>query len=72
MKQPTLEITAYFAFWAAKNHEIHDLAEEVHEFARQLEKANEAERFKLCAQYIRKKQKDCLAAEQVTTARLIQ
>jgi hypothetical protein len=57
MKQPTLEITAYFAFWAAKNHEIHDLAKEVHEFARQLEKANEAERFKLCAQYIRKNKK---------------
>jgi hypothetical protein len=55
MKQPTPEIIAYFAFWSVKNYATEDLAKEVQPFARRLERANEAERFRLCAQYIREK-----------------
>jgi len=53
MNRPTPEITAYFAFWAAKNHEVDGLAEEVQKFARKLEAANERRRYELCIRYIR-------------------
>jgi len=51
--QPTPEITAYFAFWAAKNHELDGLAKEVQKFARKLETESDRRRYKLCIQYIR-------------------
>jgi hypothetical protein len=57
MKVPTPEIVAYFAFWAAKNHECDGLASEVQPFARQLEVANEAKRYKLCTAYLNKNKK---------------
>jgi hypothetical protein len=50
---PTPEITAYFAFWAANNHEVEGLAKEVQQFARKLETANEGRRYELCVRYIR-------------------
>ncbi len=53
MNRPTPEITAYFAFWAAKNHEVDGLAEELQKFARKLERANEGRRYKLCVRYLR-------------------
>jgi hypothetical protein len=53
MKQPTPETVAYFAFWSVRYHQVEDLAEEVQRFARQLEAANESERYKMCAEYIR-------------------
>jgi hypothetical protein len=52
MKTPTPEIAAYFAFWAAQNHEIDRLAKEIQPFARQLEAVNEAMRYELCAAHI--------------------
>jgi hypothetical protein len=51
--RPTPEIAAYFAFWAAKNHEVEGLAGEVQQFARTLETANEGRKYKLCVRYIR-------------------
>ena len=60
MKQPTPEITAYFAFWSAKNHQVDDLAKEVQKFARQLEATNETRQYKLCAQFIRDNKRNAL------------
>jgi hypothetical protein len=54
MRKPTREIEAYFAYWSAKNDQIDDLAEEVRQFARKLKRADEAQRYKLCSDYIRK------------------
>ncbi len=53
IKQPTPEIMAYFAFWSVRNHQVDDLAEEVRQFARQLETANETQRYDMCAKFIR-------------------
>jgi len=58
MKNPTPEIMAYFAFWSAKNHQVNDLAKEVQKFARQLEAAKEARRYRLCIQFIRANKKN--------------
>jgi len=53
MKQPTPEITAYFAFWAVRNNEARDIADEVKPFVRQLEAAEEAQRFEICKKFVR-------------------
>lgn len=55
MKQPTPEIMAYFAFWSVKNNQVNDLAEDTQQFARQLETANEMQRYDICAKFIRDK-----------------
>jgi hypothetical protein len=57
MKNPTPEIVAYFAFWSVKNDQMNDLAKEVQKFAGQLETAREAQRYKLCTQFIRANKK---------------
>lgn len=53
MNQPTPEIKAYFAFWSAKNDQMHDLAHEVQLFARQLHAGEEAPRYEKCIEFIR-------------------
>ena len=60
MNQPTPEIVAYFAFWAAKNHEVNGLAKEVQKFAKKLETTNERRRYELCIRYIRESKKAAL------------
>jgi hypothetical protein len=53
MNQPTPEITAYFAFWAARNDQVHDIAGEAQPFARQLEATADAQRYETCTKFIR-------------------
>lgn len=52
MNQPTPEIAAYFAFWSVRNNQVHDIADEVRPFARQLEAAEETQRYEMCGKFI--------------------
>ena len=52
MNQPTPEIAAYFAFWAATNGQVSDIADEVQMFARQLEAAEGTSRYEICRRFI--------------------
>jgi hypothetical protein len=52
MNQPTPEIEAYFAFWAVMNNQVHDIADQVQPFARQLEGAEEMQRYEMCRKFI--------------------
>jgi hypothetical protein len=61
MNQPTPEIAAYFAFWAVRNNQVHDIADEVRPFARQLEAAGETQRFGMCAKFIRDRKTNILS-----------
>lgn len=53
MNQRTLEIAAYFAFWAVRNDRVNGLADEVQSFARQLQAMEETQRYEKCLKFIR-------------------
>lgn len=53
MNQPTPEIVVYFAFWAVRNDQVNDLADEVQLLARQLQEIEEAQRYEKCVKFIR-------------------
>lgn len=52
MNQPTPEIAAYFAFWSVRNNQVHEIADELQPFARQLEAAEETQRYEMCKKFI--------------------
>ena len=72
MNQPTPEIAAYFAFWSVRNDQVHDLADEVQFFARQLQATEEAQRYEKCAKFIRdSKQTVCPSGPDPTLYRVV-
>jgi len=53
MRQPSAEITAYFAFWAVKNCFLADIDPSVRPFCDQLLELSEPERYGACERYVR-------------------